>query len=123
MTKGTKYAQALKTAQTSMLDTVISILKPHISQNLLGTTSTSYNVDKLTPDDMDKCYYPLIKAFGEKCYDFKCNYYTYAVTGHFIKACTGDNKINGAYVLFDDVIKSMDKVCDINIRNSVCGIE
>jgi len=121
--KGVHYADHMKVAQEKMLDTVLSILKPHISHNLLGATSTSYNLDKLTPDDMEKCYYPLLKAFGKKCYDVNCNYYAYAVTGHFIKACTGDNKVDGVYEAFEDVIESMDKVCDINIRNSVCGVE
>ena len=120
-----KFLDELKNLQKgrrTIEDTVTSILKPVLSKDELATSQT-HNVEKLTPQDMEKCYNPLVDAFSSKCIDMGCNFYTSQVVGHFVKACTGPQKTDGSYPAFERVLQSMESNCDIAVRNSLCGVD
>jgi len=114
--------RALLTGRKAIEDTVMSILEPVLGNDKMKTSPT-YNLEKLTPEDMDKCYYPLVDAFSNKCFDMGCNSYTHQEVGHFVKACTGLQKTYGNYPAMERVLQSMEDTCDFGVRNSVCGVE
>jgi len=115
-------ARKLKADRKGMLDKVMALITPHLSEEHITTTNTLTN--EMSREQMEDCYYPMVEAFHNKCYKLGCNNYAYRVVRYFTDLCTTD-KLNTVdkQVAVDAVVKSMDNVCDISVRNSICGIE
>lgn len=115
-------ARKLKADRKGMLDKVMALITPHLSEEHITTTNTMTN--EMSREQMEDCYYPMVEAFHNKCYKLGCNNYAYRVVRYFTDLCTTDKlNIVDKQVAIDTVIKSMDNVCDISVRNSICGIE
>ena len=121
-TEHLNQARKLKADRKGMLDKVMALITPHLSEEHITTTNTVTN--EMSREQMEDCYYPMVEAFHNKCYKLGCNNYAYRVVRYFTDLCTTD-KLNTVdkQVAVDTVIKSMDNVCDISVRNSICGIE
>ena len=115
-------ARKLKAARKTMLDKVLELLGPHLTEDEIVTDYLTTN--EMSVEQMEQCYYPLVQAFDSSCYRLGCNNYAYRVVRYFTDLCV-TNKYNTVdkYVIVNDVIETMKKACDANVRNSVCGIE
>ena len=57
--QNTNLGRRIRKARDTMLKTVLTVLSPFVSGEELSTDST-YNLDILSPEDMEECYFPLV---------------------------------------------------------------
>merc|ERR1719347_298375 len=120
--KHLNQARELKAARKTMVDKVLELLGPHLSEDEIVTDYLTTN--EMSVEEMEQCYYPLVRAFDNSCYKLGCNNYAYRAIRYFTDLCVTD-KFNTVdkYVIVNDTIETMKTACDAKVRNSVCGIE
>ena len=106
-------AQALQADRNQMEAVTLGLLAPYPS-SWIQTNQTHTN--EMTASQMQECYYPLVKAFDQSCYQLGCNNYAFRVIRYFTDLCVQDVNVT-------DVIQRMDTVCDVHVQRTKCGIE
>merc|ERR1712168_170628 len=106
-------ARELQEDRSEMEKVVLGLLTPY-PPSWIRTNNTYTN--EMTVSQLEDCYYPLVDAFDQKCYQLGCNNYAFRVIRYFTDLCIHNVNIY-------DVISKMDHVCDSTVQHTKCGVE